>query len=228
MGAGIVGIIWYLKGVSQRMQDGSKASGPEDPNLSEIVRLMRHMQSQELVVQMDGKSFIKPEELSPAQQRRLVFTSNVLAKWLADVALEFETADEAAAEVQMPALEGSAPAETMPEEPPTKSFPPSTDESSEEVKPVSTDLPDMVGGVLNPAPPPKPAFNSIALQINEILQDKLLGTELESRGITLQDGPDRGVMVTLDGKRYNGVMEVPDEQVRSVIREAVVEWETRK
>jgi hypothetical protein len=102
------------------------------------------------------------------------------------------------------------------------------DEPAEEVKPVSTDLPDMMGGFLNPlSQPTGMGFSSIAMQINEILQDQLAGTDLETRGITLNDGPDRGVMVTLDGKQYNGVMDVPDEKVRSAIR-AVVEWETRK
>jgi hypothetical protein len=66
------------------------------------------------------------------------------------------------------------------------------------------------------------------MQINDILQTQIAGTELESRGITLTDGPNHGVMVTMDGEKYNGVMEVPDEAVRNAIRAAVQEWETKK
>jgi hypothetical protein len=32
-------------------------------------------------------------------------------------------------------------------------------------------------------------------------------------------------MVTLDGEKYQGVKDVPDEEVRNLIRSAVVEWE---
>jgi hypothetical protein len=35
-------------------------------------------------------------------------------------------------------------------------------------------------------------------------------------------------MVTLDGRQYQGVMDVPDDDVRRAIRAAVLEWETRK
>jgi hypothetical protein len=98
----------------------------------------------------------------------------------------------------------------------------------QEIKPVSTQLPDMVGGMLNPTPTPEPEIKSIASQINEILQEQLVGTPLASRGITVNEGNDRGVMVTLDGKQYQGVMDVPDDDVRRAIRAAVLEWETRK
>ena len=114
------------------------------------------------------------------------------------------------------------------EEPGESYTPPFLVEPEEPVKPVSTELPDMVGGILNPAPQPTTAFKSIATQINDVLQAHLIGTALESRGITLQDSPDRGVLVTLDGKQYNSVMDVPDDEVRSIIRDAVVEWETKK
>jgi hypothetical protein len=97
-----------------------------------------------------------------------------------------------------------------------------------EVKPVSTELPDIVGALLTPTTKPEPEFKSIAGQINDILQAQLAGTTLEPRGISLSDAPDQGVMVTLDGKQYLGVMDVPDEDVRSAIRAAVLEWETKK
>jgi hypothetical protein len=121
-----------------------------------------------------------------------------------------------------------APVEPDLAEPQPTYTPPFTTHPEEEVKPVSTELPDVVGGIFNPTPKPETDFKSIAMQINDILQFRLAGTDLASRGITLQDGPDRGVMVTLDGKQYSGVMEVPDENVRDIIRDAVVEWETRR
>jgi len=44
----------------------------------------------------------------------------------------------------------------------------------------------------------------------------------------VNDAPDHGVMVTLDGNKYPGLKDVPDEEVRKAIRAAVLEWETRK
>jgi len=228
-GAAVVGLIWYLKGVSRRMGGNSKHNAINNPELSEVARLLRHLDTQELVVGMDGKAFANAAELSPAQQRRIIFTSKVLVKWLEQVPGANQPADEPLVEAVPPPQETAERVETAPAETQYGYIPPFMDEPAEEVKPVSTDLPDMMGGFLNPpSQPTGQVFSSIAMQINEILQDQLAGTDLETRGITLNDGPDRGVMVTMDGKQYNGVMDVPDEKVRNAIRAAVVEWETRK
>jgi hypothetical protein len=95
-----------------------------------------------------------------------------------------------------------------------------------EVKPVSTSITDVVGGILTPTPTlAPPVFKSIAMQINDILQTKLAGTPFETRGIAVNDAPDRGVVVTVDGEKYAGVKDVPDEEVRNLIRSAVMDWE---
>jgi hypothetical protein len=230
MGGFVVGIIWYMQGVAKKSGIDTKTGIPGSTNTVELTRLMRDMQTQELVVEMDGKPFKTGNELSPAQLRRLSFTSNVLVKWLADVTPAPDSVEEPSA-----VTTGTAPLETIPtpvEIASPESRPeytsPFTQESEQEVKPVSTDLPDVVGGLLNPSPQPAATFKSIAMQINDILQTQIAGTELESRGITLTDGPNHGVMVTMDGEKYNGVMEVPDEAVRNAIRAAVQEWETKK
>jgi hypothetical protein len=218
---------------------------------------MRDMQSQDLVVGINGKTFRAAHELSPGQQRRLNFTSSVLAKWLvetdtpplpeeepvtAPLPAEEPASASLLAEESAPAslpAEGSPatppeavtqgeewiPAETFIEEAHPGHIPPFMAEPVEEVKPVSTKLSDMVGGILKPAPIAVPEFKSIAKQINDILQARLAGTQFEARGITVNDAPDRGVMVTLDGEKYQGVKDVPDEEVRNLIRSAVVEWE---
>ncbi len=286
MGALVVGLVWYLQNVSRKIRNKNAPTPPEDPNLAELTRLMRHLQTQDLVVMMDNKFFKAGRELSPAQYRRLTFISNVLTKWLAQSAPAPEAeaaatalpAESVAGEPAVPT--GAVPAEGQLEAPagafsaeafsaeasvpapgaaitspeavdaPPDSFttdelmpgtpeafsaetahaytPPFAGEAVEEIKPVSTDLPDVVNGMLNPAVKPAPAFKSIAEQINDILQQQMVGTPLEGRGIVLSDAPDHGVMVTLDGRQFGGVMDVPDEDVRAAIKAAVVEWETRK
>jgi hypothetical protein len=234
LGAAIVGLIWYLRGVSKRMRGDAKETPPEDPNLEEIASLKRHLETQELVVKMNNNHYSSFHELSPTQQRRLTFSSDVLVKWLAEPAPVPKA--EVVPEAETPAQPGEiphfepppVPAEPEPSQPQPGYIPPFTVDPVDEVKPVSTDLPDVVGDVLKPIPVPPPTFKSIAMQIDEILQAQLAGTALEGRGLSLSDAPDRGVRVSLDGKDYNGVMEVPDEEVRAAIRAAVLEWEKKK
>jgi len=234
MGAAIVGLMWYFQRVMKRASGAKKNNNSTDPNLSELVRLMRHMQTQDLVVKMDGKLFSAASELSANQHRRLSLVSNVLVKWLSLAVMEAPASDTSTAESTLPAEEKAVEEFlTVTAEPKsTETYPgytpPFAAESMQEVKPVSTQLPDMVTGLLNPTPGAEPEIKSIASQINEILQEQLVGSPLASRGITVNEGHDRGVMVTLDGKQYQGVMDVPDDEVRRAIRAAVLEWETRK
>jgi hypothetical protein len=234
MGAAVVGLMWYFQRISRRTSGKSKNANSTEANLSELARLMRHLKTKELVVKMDGKTFLAATELTPTQLRRLSLASNVLAKWLNPTTSVPQPEDESPLEQSIPLEEQameeflSITAEPKPSEPFSVYTPPFSAEPMEEIKPVSTQLPDMVGGLLNPTPKPESEFKSIASQINDILQEQLDGTSLASRGITLSEGHDRGVMVTLDGKQYQGVMDVPDEEVRRAIRSAVLEWETRK
>jgi hypothetical protein len=234
MGAAIIGLAWYFQLVTKRKPGKSKNNASTDPNLSEIARLMRHTQTQELLVRMEGKTFKAAHELTLTQHRRLSSASNVLVKWLNPSTLEPELIEVPPIEqtAQLPELDQmenlTVPAEVYPAEPRTVYIPPFATETYKEIKPVSTQLPDVVGNLLKPTLKTEPEITSIASQINDILQNQLVGTPLEPRGISVNEGHDRGVMVTLDGKQYEGVMDVPDEDVRRAIRTAVLEWETMK
>ncbi len=229
-----MGVIWYLQSVaSGKIRMGNHDEKP-DPNLAEVARLMRDKTTQDLVVAINGHTFRLANELNPGQLRRLQFTSTVLAKWLAEA-----PPPPPAEEVQVtapgePVLAESAqsveewiPAESASIDSKHEYTPPFMVEPEAEVKPVSTQISDVVGGILNPGAvsSPAPEFKSIAIQIDEILQELIANTPFEERGISVNDAPDHGVMVTLDGKKYPGVKDVPDEEVRNLIRSAVVEWE---
>jgi hypothetical protein len=64
-------------------------------------------------------------------------------------------------------------------------------------------------------------------QIDAILQERLAGTPLEERGIFLAQSQEGGVIVYIGLTRYNGIDDVPDPEVKSVIRAAISEWENR-
>jgi hypothetical protein len=234
MGAAIIGLAWYFQLIMKRKPGKSKNNTSTDPNLSEIARLLRNIQTQELVVRMEGKNYKAAHELTLTQHRRLSLASIVLAKWVNPTTLEPELMEVSPAELNAQPPEPlvveylSAPVDVLPAEPRSVYTPPFEANAPQEVKPISTKLPDVVGNLLNPTAKSEPEIMSIASQINDVLQNQLVGTPLESRGISVNEGHDRGVMVTLDGKQYEGVMDVPDEDVRRAIRAAVLEWETTK
>lgn len=68
---------------------------------------------------------------------------------------------------------------------------------------------------------------SIAAQIDEILQEKLEADSTITRAVRLLEIPGKGMVVMVGLDQYAGVDEVPDADVRTLIREAVAEWERR-
>lgn len=69
--------------------------------------------------------------------------------------------------------------------------------------------------------------NSVAAQVDEILQEKITGTPLAARGIRLMEFPGEGLVVMVGMEKYDSVDEVPDLSIRSAIKEAVSIWEDR-
>ena len=71
-----------------------------------------------------------------------------------------------------------------------------------------------------------PSLNVVA-QINAILQENLDGTPIKQRGILLMEQSDHSMVVMVGLDKYNSVDEVPDEEIRMAIRQAVSQWEDR-
>ncbi len=69
---------------------------------------------------------------------------------------------------------------------------------------------------------------SITFQINEILQDKLKGSSLESLGISINEWPAKGVVFIVGVEVYDEIDQIPNSQIRHVIKESVTEWEKRE
>jgi hypothetical protein len=72
--------------------------------------------------------------------------------------------------------------------------------------------------------PAKPG--SMIEQINMILEEKLAAAGSGTRGVRLAEGPG-GVVRVFIGVNSYPMDEVPDPEVRSLIRQAVAEWEAR-
>jgi hypothetical protein len=89
------------------------------------------------------------------------------------------------------------------------------------------DLVDSLVKTLQPEPVSKFGAQSIVAQVDLILQENLLGTDLAKKGIRLVESPDKGMLVYVGLQQYASVEDVPDGEVQSAIRHAVAEWEQR-
>jgi hypothetical protein len=74
---------------------------------------------------------------------------------------------------------------------------------------------------------PTVAPTTMVGQIDAILQTRLIGTPLATRGIRLVESMQGGAMVMVGLNRYSGVGDVPDPEVQAAIRAAIAEWEKK-
>jgi hypothetical protein len=68
---------------------------------------------------------------------------------------------------------------------------------------------------------------SMVEQINAIVSRRLEGVTGIYRAVRLVEGPEGAVRVYVGVDRYDAVEDVPDPEIRRIIREAVAEWESR-
>jgi len=66
---------------------------------------------------------------------------------------------------------------------------------------------------------------SMVEQINQILDRNLAEEPGSRRGVRLVDGPAGSIRVYLGVEGFDAIDDVPDPEVRRLIREAVSEWE---
>ncbi len=71
-------------------------------------------------------------------------------------------------------------------------------------------------------------FKSIPEIIDDYLQQKLLGTPHIWRGIRVSSNAQGAVVFEVDGRPYDAVDAVPDEEVRNLIKGAIAEWDAKK
>lgn len=184
----------------------------EEENLpaEQGVRLWRDPQTQNLSVVVDGKTYQQAGELMPETRSRLARLARDWQLWLG-----------------------------MPLSRLTALAAPSSPESTELPPPVPTiDKPHPTAQPLPGNAPVKPvrgaektktetAPESIAAQIDEILQARIENTPLAERGIKLQEIPGQGLVVMVGEEKYTDLTLVPDQDVREAIAAAVAEWEKK-
>lgn len=209
-----------------------------------VFRIWREKTAGTLVVEIDGKAMIAPDPLTDAQRERLEQTVRDLRAWLG-MGLPVTRAAQPGEAPLPAAVQSEAPKDQSAEIDLSRAF--SSTQAAPSPKPVSpapqparpAAKPGLVSypsasqrGAAAQTPAPKgkeeaaPAAKSIVLQIEDILQDMIAGTELAERGIHLMEDPVRGVIVQVGLDNYEGIDAVPDPQIKGVIQSAVQEWES--
>ncbi len=155
---------------------------------------------------LDGQQ-VDTSHMEPQQRKRLIDLMVVMRPWIESgpVAPRSQPAPAPApAAVATPAAAPRPVAAPPPGPPPAAATPP----AASAAEPTSAPTP-MVG------------------QIDAILQSRLIGTPLATRGIRLVESMQGGAMVMVGLNRYAGVGEVPDPEVQAAIRAAIAEWEKK-
>ncbi len=176
---------------------------PPDPGISEVARLWFDRSDQKLVVGIGSQVIRTPEALSLEDRQRLESAAGQLSTWFSP--LQVEAPGPAHIPIPEPA--------------------PAVKKASYSLNPVNVVM-NAVEADMKKLP--DETDQSIALQVNKILQEKLIGTPLEKRGVALSETRDHDLVVRIGLEKFTGLDAVPDEEIKTIIREAVQEWEATR
>jgi len=163
-----------------------------------------------LSLQVDGAQ-VDSLSLAPMQRKRLIEILNLVRPWLDG---------KPAPVVPLPPTQSSDPLDRLDAvsaSPQTYRTPAPVQSAQPAPKPATPKKDD------KPEPPP----NSMVAQINAILQLRIANTSLAAQGVTLLESPSGGVNVYIGIKKYEGVEDVPSEEIKAAIRYAIAEWEKK-
>jgi hypothetical protein len=188
----------------------------------EIARLLRDERSGALILEKGGVIYRKAADLNPEQQRLLSIAVGDLHTFLTlKPAPQTDAVQPASSSTPAPTGDTAVPL-------PARFKKAGQLTPEEQVKPPSMNPVDVFArAISSDVPKVSPKSTSITAQIDDILQESLVNTPLEHRGIRLLDAPDGRVVVFIGIESYDGLDAVPDEEVRRAIRAAVAEWEKR-
>jgi hypothetical protein len=182
---------------------------PSPPDSVELLRVWRDLSDGSLILEIGGQQFKSISEMKAAHlDRRLM---NVVH----DLTAMLRTAPQ------------------QPKAPPTPTPTPPSSTPKDETFPSMApgEMFRQMGRVAmghKSEPAEKAPTVSIPDQIEELLQNRLVNLpDYAGRSIHVQPSPLGGVRIEVDGQFFDGVGEVPDDEVRALIQDAVREWEEK-
>jgi hypothetical protein len=239
------------------LRQGKKtAESNKESQTSDLIRLCKDPASGALEVVIAGQAFRSEAEMSAVQRTLAGYALNDLRSWLSPQATSSQTAESPAAAADATAAVAAVAAAvvaTQAESSTTKAVsettsPPPVEnpsvlpnisnqqsdipvENAEAEEPKKRKRGGLIGlftrAISADVSSTRIVTASIAVQVNTILQKKLKGTPLESRGICLMELPGQEMVVMIGLDKYDSVNAVPDDEIRAVLQSAVNEWLAR-
>ncbi|MCB0213926.1 MAG: hypothetical protein KDJ52_31595 [Anaerolineae bacterium] len=213
-------------------------------NQNELLRLLRHPQSNQLIVEIGGKQYTKLADVPDKAigQHILELTAHLLAFTNGMVVtksgiksypppqmgalpkpIATHRSPKKAAHLSQPSVSPSSIASPEVENTLLSTLRKNLSES--EAKPQKSGF----FNVVNPAPQPStlPILN-LADEINDIVQDRLRSSPLEKHHqISIVSDPGGGIRIRVNQHSYNSPDDIPDAAVRELIKSSIKEWERR-
>ena len=165
-------------------------------------------ESGQLRLKLDGQR-MNPSTLTADERKRIIAVLTQMRPWL-------ETPASSTSPAQPRPASSPQAARARVASPPPESTPAPATEPQPTTPPPADDEKDSAT-----------APQSIVMQIDSILQSQIAGTPLLEKGIRLQESPEGSVIVWVGINKYEGVNEVPDEQIQAAIRSAIAAWESK-
>ena len=194
----------------------------------EVMQILRTPPLGKLVIEVSGTRYASLSEINDEKAKRVILAA---IGELISFAGNYEVlVDEGVA----PPLAGSQPVyETGPLEQRQIEFLTRLEAERDALKNVSPPQPKfpVLSGIQSrpattPAPEPVKQELSVAEQIDAILQKHIQNDpEMAERSIHLVQGPSGGILIDVDGKRYQKPGDIPDPQIHLLIKHAVKEWD---
>ena len=204
-------IINTLRGESSK---SSEQTGTITHGIDNIL-LWHDQKDENLIVDLDGSTFINASEMNSDQRARLETCFGQLKRFLGvqDATPSVKPAPAQAEKPTLTTVKPQSPVRTTPAIPVEEIIviPPVVDNKKKSKKPVPVLI--------------KPL--SVVGEIDEILQDMILKTPFYDRGLKLVETASHGISVWIDTDRYETIEAVPDPAIQEVIRVVVKKWEDK-
>jgi hypothetical protein len=214
-----------LRGDKGAGKDSTKKDRPglskEDviPDQQLLLKIWRGLKDGRLLVELGKSRIVNPDELTLEQRRVLLDLLKDTGSWMGLNAETIQTSPPITP--QFPSqtatgidrLVGSGHGETGIQRPSL-------------IGGMTTAIADVVNPVQSTARQDAP--KSIVQQIDEILQEKLIGTPYDGQKIYITEDPRKGVVVWVGSSMYEGVGAMPESDVKKLLRASVQEWEKRQ
>ena len=205
-------LISSLRGDKQSSNPSSKKGIPDEPTANQrlILRVWRDVDDGSLAYELYKKKLAGADSLSLEERQQLVELLKETGRWMG---LPVEKPAQNAGGVETGEMQRSAGMAPAAE--------PETSRPS-----ILGGMTNVLADAVNPQQSAKrDAPKSIVQQIDEIFQEKLIGSPYEGQKIFLSEDPRKGVIVWIGNTAYEGIGSVPEGEIKNLLKASVQEWE---